>query len=327
MKHYIALTKPRITTLILVCTGVGYFFGAVKGGSLWAFVHTMIGTALMASGTAALNQWYERDVDKLMLRTRGRPLPSGQLKPAHALIFGIGVSFIGFVELGLGANALAGLAGLFTLGSYLLLYTPLKKRSPICTAVGAIPGAMPPLIGYAGASGHITWEAMALFAILFVWQFPHFYAIAWMYREDYARGGIRMLPVMRPDGVSTARQIVICSLLLIPVSLIPSYLHMTTVIYFVSAAVLRSRFCVFQPASLLHADDTIRAPRTARIGDLSSGPAKCDALRPREQEIASPVVDSTRMFGICRHERQSADRRAQPHPLATNPDRRATKRH
>lgn len=245
MKHYIALTKPRITALILVCTGVGYFFGAVKGGSLWAFVHTMIGTALMASGTAALNQWYERDVDKLMLRTRGRPLPSGQLKPAHALIFGIGVSFIGFVELGLGANALAGLAGLFTLSSYLLLYTPLKKRSPICTAVGAIPGAMPPLIGYAGASGHITWEAMALFAILFVWQFPHFYAIAWMYREDYARGGIRMLPVMRPDGVSTARQIVICSLLLIPVSLIPSYLHMTTVIYCVSAAVLGVAFLYF----------------------------------------------------------------------------------
>jgi protoheme IX farnesyltransferase len=180
-----------------------------------------------------------------MLRTRGRPLPSGQLKPAHALIFGIGVSFIGFVELGLGANALAGLAGLFTLASYLLLYTPLKKRSPICTAVGAIPGAMPPLIGYAGASGHITWEAMALFAILFVWQFPHFYAIAWMYREDYARGGIRMLPVMRPDGVSTARQIVICSLLLIPVSLIPSYLHMTTVIYFVSAAVLGVAFLYF----------------------------------------------------------------------------------
>ena len=129
MKHYIALTKPRITALILVCTGVGYFFGAVKGGSLWAFVHTMIGTALMRPHPA-LNQWYERDVDKLMLRTRGRPLPSGRLKPAHALIFGIGVSFIGFVELGLGANELAGLAGLFTLGSYLLLYTPLKKRPP-----------------------------------------------------------------------------------------------------------------------------------------------------------------------------------------------------
>jgi len=245
MKHYIALTKPRITVLILVCTGVGYVFGAVKGGSLWAFVHTMIGTALMASGTAALNQWYERDVDKLMLRTRGRPLPSGQLRPAYALIFGIGVSFIGFVELGLGANALAGLAGLFTLASYLLVYTPLKKRSPICTAVGAIPGAMPPLIGYAGASGHITWEAMTLFAILFVWQFPHFYAIAWMYSEDYALGGIRMLPVVRPDGVSTARQIVICSLLLIPVSLIPNYLHMTTVIYFVSAAVLGVAFLYF----------------------------------------------------------------------------------
>jgi protoheme IX farnesyltransferase len=130
MKHYIALTKPRITTLILVCTGVGYFFGAVNGGSLWAFIHTMMGTALMASGTAALNQWYERDVDKLMIRTRGRPLPSGQLKPAHALIFGIGVSFIGFVELGLGANALAALAGLFTLASYLRLSRSDRRSAP-----------------------------------------------------------------------------------------------------------------------------------------------------------------------------------------------------
>lgn len=245
MKHYVALTKPRITALILVCTGVGYFFGAVNGGSLWVFVHTMIGTALMASGTAALNQWYEMDVDKLMLRTRGRPLPSGHLKPAHALIFGLGLAFLGFTELLLGGSVLAGLAGLFTLASYLLVYTPLKKRSPICTAVGAIPGAMPPLIGYAGASGRITWEAMALFAILFIWQFPHFYAIAWMYREDYARGGIKMLPVTRPDGASTARQMVICSLLLIPVSLIPSYLRMTNVIYFISAAVLGVAFVYF----------------------------------------------------------------------------------
>ena len=153
MKHYIALTKPRITALILVCTGVGYFFGAFNGGSLWAFVHTMIGTALMASGTAALNQWYERDVDKLMLRTRGRPLPSGQLKPVYALVFGMGVSFIGFVELWLGANALAGLAGLFTLASYLLVYTPLKKRSPTFTAGGAIPGSMHHLTASAGSRG------------------------------------------------------------------------------------------------------------------------------------------------------------------------------
>lgn len=245
MKPYIALTKPRITALILVCTGVGYFFGAVNGGRLWAFVHTMIGTALMASGSAALNQWYERDVDKLMARTKGQPLPSDQLEPVHALVFGIGVSFIGFVELWLGANALAGFAGLFTLASYLLAYTPLKKRSPICTAVGAIPGAMPPLIGYAGASGHITWEAMALFAILFVWQFPHFYAIAWMYREDYALGGIKMLPVVRQDGASTARQIVVSSLFLIPVSLVPSCLHMTSVTYFVGASFLGVAFLYF----------------------------------------------------------------------------------
>ena len=271
MKHYIALTKPRITALILVCTGVGYCFGAINGGSLWTFVHTMIGTALMASGTAALNQWYERDVDKLMIRTRGRPLPSGQLKPAHALIFGIGLSLIGFVELWLGANALAGLAGLFTLASYLLVYTPLKKRSPICTAVGAIPGAMPPLIGYAGASGHITWEAMALFAILFVWQFPHFYAIAWMYREDYARGGIKMLPVMRPDGASTARQIAICSLFLIPVSFLPSYLHMTSVTYVAGAAVLGVIFLYFSLRVLC--ERTTRSARHVLLASVTYLPA------------------------------------------------------
>lgn len=238
MKNYIALTKPRITALILVCAAVGYCFGATGGWSLWTFAHTMVGTALMASGTATLNQWYERDVDSKMLRTRGRPLPTGQVKPADAFLFGACCSLAGFLDLSLGASALAGVAGLFTLATYLLLYTPLKRRSSICTAVGAIPGAIPPIIGYAGACGHLAWEAWALFAILFCWQFPHFYAIAWMYREDYARGGIQMLPVARPDSSATMRQIVIFSLLLIPVSLVPSYLHMAGMIYFAGATVL-----------------------------------------------------------------------------------------
>lgn len=238
MKYYLALTKPRITALILVCTAVGYCFGVSGGWRLWTFAHTVLGTAMMASGTAALNQWYERDVDSRMLRTRGRPLPAGRIKPAHAFIFGSCVSFAGFVDLSLGASPLAGLSGLFTLACYLLLYTPLKRRTSVCTAVGAIPGAMPPIIGYAGACGHLAPEAFALFAILYCWQFPHFYAIAWMYREDYARGGIQMLPVARPDGSATARQIVIFSLLLIPISLIPSYLRMAGMIYLAGAAIL-----------------------------------------------------------------------------------------
>src|ERR1039457_7095426 len=251
MRDYIELTKPRITWLILMSTGIGYFFGlpgAANGSAflrsipLLSLLHTLIRTGLLASGTAALNQWDQREADSKMRRTAHRPLPSGRLLAPRALAFGVALSVAGFLELWLGVNLLSGLIGAFTLISYLFVYTPLKQRTWWSTTIGAIPGAMPPVIGYAAAAGTLTLQSSVLFAILFLWQFPHFYSIAWMYKEDYARGGIRMLPVMRPDGVSTARQIVICSLLLIPVSLIPSYLHMTTVIYFVSAAVLGVAF-------------------------------------------------------------------------------------
>src|SRR5271154_1230116 len=222
MKDYIALTKPRITWLILMSTGVGYFFGAQRGmpgWHFWTLLHTIIGTGLIASGTAALNQWYERVADGKMRRTQARPLPSGRLSPGKALVFAIAISVAGFAELWVGANPLAALLGLFTLLTYLFVYTPLKQRSPACTTIGALPGAMPPLIGYAAASGALDARAGALFLILFIWQFPHFYAIAWMYREDYARGGIRMLAVIDPDGESTAKNIVACSVLLVPISL------------------------------------------------------------------------------------------------------------
>jgi protoheme IX farnesyltransferase len=198
-------------------------------------LHALLGTALLASGTAALNQWYEVDSDAKMRRTRMRPIPAGRLKRSHGFVFGVLLSAGGFAELWRGTNLLAAALGLFTLLSYLLLYTPLKRRSPICTTVGAIPGAMPPLIGYAAAVGRIDAGAVALFLILFVWQFPHFDAIAWMYRDDYARGGIRMLPVIEPDGESTARRVVVCSLLLIPVSLLPSLLGMTGLVYAAAA--------------------------------------------------------------------------------------------
>src|SRR5271165_1795616 len=234
MKPYIALTKPRITWLILMSTAIGYVFGA-KSWHFLTLLHTILGTGLIASGTAALNQWYEREADGKMRRTQQRPLPSGQLDPTRALIFAMAISAIGFVELVFGANLLT---GLFTLLTYLLIYTPLKQRSPHSTTIGAIPGAMPPLIGYAAASGTLTWESWALFAILFVWQFPHFYAIAWMYREDYERAGIRMLPVVESDGESTARRIVLFSLALIPISLIPKYLSMAGNVYLFGALAL-----------------------------------------------------------------------------------------
>lgn len=235
MRDYLELTKPRITLLILICTAVGYWFGC--GASFhWTFLaHALLGTALLASGTSALNQWYEVDSDAKMRRTRQRPLPAGRIKRRNGLAFGLVLSVAGFADLWYGTNALAAALGLFTLLVYLLVYTPLKQRSPVCTTVGAIPGAMPPLIGYAAAGRSIDAGALALFLILFVWQFPHFDAIAWMYREDYGRGGIRMLAVIDPDGNSTARRIMFCSLLLIPISLVPLFLGVTGMVYAAAA--------------------------------------------------------------------------------------------
>ena len=244
MRDYIALTKPRITWLIMMSAGIGYFFG-LPGASSWreflghihllSLLNTILGTALIASGTAALNQWFERDADRKMRRTAGRPLPLGRLTPGSALVFGAALSVAGFMELWLGVNLLSGSIGAFTLAMYLFLYTPLKQRTWWSTTVGAIPGAMPPLIGYAAAAGLLTVEAWVLAAILFLWQFPHFYAIAWMYKEDYAQAGIRMLPVVEPDCRSTARQMVLYGIALIPVSLLPVAFGMSGNIYLAGA--------------------------------------------------------------------------------------------
>ena len=186
MRDYIELTKPRITWLILMSTGIGYFFGlpshAWKDINWLLLLHTIVGTGLIASGTAALNQWYERAADLKMNRTAGRPLPSGRLNAGRALAFGVVLAVAGFVELWLGVNLLSGLIGAFTLASYLFIYTPMKQRTWWSTTVGAVPGAMPPMIGFAAAAGTITAEAWILGAILFLWQFPHFYSIAWMYK-------------------------------------------------------------------------------------------------------------------------------------------------
>ena len=242
ISDYIELTKPRITWLILMSTGIGYFFGlpshAWREINWLLLLHTILGTALIASGTAALNQWYERSADLKMRRTADRPLPSGRLVAGRALAFGIALAIAGFLELWLGVNLLSGLIGAFTLASYLFVYTPMKQRTWWSTTVGAIPGAMPPMIGYAAAAGAINQEAWVLAAILFLWQFPHFYSIAWMYKEDYARAGIQMLPVVEPDCRSTARQIVIYGLTLIPVSILPSMLGMTGRIYMIGALLL-----------------------------------------------------------------------------------------
>lgn len=238
VKDYLELTKPRITWLIVMSAAVGYYFGHSGPWSLWSVLHSLLGTALIASGTAALNQWYEREADRHMRRTQARPLPAGRLQPAQALIFGIALALVGGLELGLFVNWLTSALGIATLAMYLFLYTPLKQKTWWSTTVGAIPGAMPPLIGYAAAANALRPEAYVLGAILFLWQFPHFYAIAWMYREDYSRAGIRMLPVVEPDGESTARQILLYSVLLIPISLLPKWMGMTGSLYMIGALAL-----------------------------------------------------------------------------------------
>jgi len=238
--NFLELTKPRITSFILMSTAIGFMFGTHLGVP-WTWMqlfHTILGTALIASGTAALNQWYEREGDALMHRTRRRPIPTGRVTAREALRFGVALSAAGFAELCIGVNVLSGLLALFTLASYLFVYTPLKRVSPMSTTIGAIPGAMPPLIGYAASSGRLDFDAGILYAILFLWQFPHFYAIAWMYREDYARAGIRMLPVVEDTVDSTAWRILWFSLALVPMSLAPKFFAMAGNVYLFGASVL-----------------------------------------------------------------------------------------
>jgi protoheme IX farnesyltransferase len=258
MRDYIALTKPRVTWLILVSTGIGYYFGARSGWTFWTLLNTILGTGLMASGTAALNQWYERDADARMKRTQMRPLAAGRMAASNALWFGVALSAAGFLELAWGANLLAAMLTLFTLASYLFVYTPLKQRTPHSTTLGAIPGAMPPVIGFAGAAGTLTVEAWILGAMLFLWQFPHFYAIAWMYREDYERAGIRMLPVIEPDGESTARRIVWCSVAMIPLSLLPKFFAMAGNVYLIGALIAGMAF-LWVSAKILRDRTRVRA--------------------------------------------------------------------
>jgi protoheme IX farnesyltransferase len=235
---YVVLTKPDVTFLVVITTVAGFYLGA-RGPLDWPLLmHTLFGTMLIAGGTAALNQYIERDMDAVMRRTAGRPLPSGVLQPGEVLAFGLGTVVAGAAWLAVAVNLLASLVALATTILYLGVYTPLKTRTPLATAVGAFPGALPPLIGWAAAHGSLSLGGWILFAILFFWQFPHFLAIAWIYREDYARAGIQMLPVADRSGDSTFRQIVSMSAVLVPVSLLPSAAGLAGIRYFFSALVL-----------------------------------------------------------------------------------------
>jgi len=234
---YIALTKPEVSLLVLMTTGAGFYMGA-HGPMPWLhMLHVIFGTMMIAAGTAALNHYIERESDRFMRRTASRPLPAGQLTPAEALRFGLGLALAGAVDLYYSAGSIACLLGVFTSLSYLLAYTPLKKRTVWATFIGAIPGAIPPMIGWTAATGELGTGAWLLFAILFLWQFPHFHAISWMYREDYARAGILMLPVVDKDGTRTFRQIILYAASLVAVSLLPAIMGFAGVLYFFGALV------------------------------------------------------------------------------------------
>jgi protoheme IX farnesyltransferase len=233
---FLALTKPRLNSLVVVTAGIGYYLGAAGNLHLTTLLQAVTGIALVAGGAAGLNQLYERDTDSLMFRTRMRPLAAQRLTAGEALVFSLTIVVIGLGILAAASNLLAALLALLTVVSYNVIYTPMKRRSQLATLVGAVPGALPPMIGWVAARGALTPEAWALFAIVFVWQIPHFMAIAWLYRADFGRAGFPLLPVVEPTGVSTARQAVLFSLVLVPLSLVPYFLKMTGPAYAFGAA-------------------------------------------------------------------------------------------
>jgi protoheme IX farnesyltransferase len=235
---YVALTKPDVSFLVVLTTLAGYALGTVGPLDWLKMAQTVIGTTLVAAGTCALNQYFERESDAHMRRTASRPLPSGVLAPAEALWFGAGLAAVGSLQLLLTTNLLAAALAVFTSVTYLGIYTPLKTRTTAATLIGAFPGALPPVIGWAAARGSLGAGAYVLFAILFLWQVPHFHSISWVYREDYARAGIRMLPVVDRDGRATFGQIVFCAVALIPVSLLASVTGLAGVAYYFSALVV-----------------------------------------------------------------------------------------
>ena len=241
MRDYAELTKSRVTSLIVMTAWCGYFFASRQAGaSSWNFglFHALLGIGLVSSGTAALNEVMERDTDRHMRRTALRPLPAGRMSMLHGALVGGLLTVGGSLYLAAATNGLTGLLAFLTASVYLMAYTPLKRRSPLCTFVGAFPGAMPGILGWTAVSGHLDRGALVLFAILFLWQFPHFFAIAWLYRDDYASGGVRMLPVVKPDGRATARRILVYSVLLIPASLLPSIIGMSGKVYLIGAPIL-----------------------------------------------------------------------------------------
>lgn len=245
LRDYSELTKARVTTLIIMTVWSGFYFGAIRSGApavSWNLVNALLGVGLVSAGTAALNEVLERDLDSLMRRTSARPLVTGRMSLTHGLAAGLVMVIAGTEYLAFTTNLLTAFLTVATAAVYLGAYTPLKRVHPLCTFVGAFPGAMPPVLGWTAVRGRLDWEAFVLFSILFFWQFPHFHSIAWIYREDYERARIKMLPVVEADGRSTSRSIVAYSVALLLMSATPSLLGMSGKLYLISALVLGTVF-------------------------------------------------------------------------------------
>ncbi len=235
---FFELTKPRIVLMVLVTAFVGFYVGSDRAVNYLALLQMLIGTGLAAGGTLALNQFLERDTDAVMMRTRHRPLPDGRVQPGEALWFGILITLAGVLYLALAVNPQSAWVAAWITASYLLVYTPMKRKSAFCIPVGAVPGALPPVIGWVAARGSFDTEAWVLFAIMFLWQVPHTLAIAQLYREDFARAGIQFLPVVEPEGDSASRQILLHCAALVVVSLLPTLVGLAGAFYFVVALIL-----------------------------------------------------------------------------------------
>lgn len=242
---YWDLTKPGITFLVVITAMAAFYIASYGSPDVLLLIHSLLGIACISGGGGTLNHYIERSHDRLMNRTRNRPIPSGRVHPTEALILGTGLSVLGIVYLVVAVNAVTALLGTLTLLGYIAIYTPLKRISPHSTIIGAFPGAMPPVLGWTAVTGTVSLETLILFAIVFFWQMPHFLGIAWMYRKDYEKGGFPMLPVVEPDGKSTARMIIIYCTGLIPISLFPTVLGMAGYIYFFTALVCGLAFLYF----------------------------------------------------------------------------------
>ena len=264
---FLALTKPRLNSLVVVTAGVGYYLGAAGNPDLAVALHLLLGSALVAGGAAAFNQVAERDIDEVMQRTRQRPMATRRINPTEGRLFASALSVAGLVELALRVNALAAAVALATLISYAAIYTPLKRRTPWATLVGAVPGALPPVIGWAAAREALTVEAWILFGIVFLWQLPHFHALSWLYRDDFGRAGLPLVATRDPDGRRTAVQSLLSTAALVPLSLAPAVVGMAGLQHVAAAGLLGVCFLALAVRFLARRSET-RA-RALFLGSLA----------------------------------------------------------